>query len=80
MKKDIKIYAIKLFVKPKPSGEVQYMGKTFKGISLGINPAEAQEKAITKFLEFYQKNTEIKLYRTNITVKSCELFNHFTIN
>ncbi len=73
-----KLYAVQAFVKPKPTGNMVWSGKSFKGIVSEKSPAKAKEKVIC-YLADAIKSNKVDIQKEDITIKKCTLFNDFAI-
>jgi len=75
-------YAIRVIVQPKPDGITKYGAKSFKGVALAKNPAQAKELAINIVLDAFADHDGSSIVkpiitRDELTVKECKLYGDF---
>jgi len=75
-------YALRIIVKPKPDGITTYGAKSFKGVALAKNPAQAKELAIEIVLKAFADHDGSSIVkpiitRDDLTVKECKLYGDF---
>lgn len=77
-----KVFAIAVFVKPKPikdgASTTIYKGKTYKGIVFEVNKQKAIDLAIDALYSGFAENLD-HLEKSDLVVKSCELFDDFRL-
>lgn len=77
MEKKEKLFAVKAFIKPKPTNGQSWKGKSFKGIALGASNAEAKQKTIEYLATHIEAKTEIT--KDDISITECKLYSDFTV-
>lgn len=83
MSDNSKPYAIIAFVKPKATTDkdgvtTKYQGRSYKGITFAASPDDAKKKSTALIMGAF-KESEAKITREVITIKSCKLYNDFLI-
>jgi len=77
-KKEAKMYAVTLTVKPKPIiANVKYQRKTYRGCSLANSANDAKEKSIQMIIEGFSKQQSFVVTRDEIVIKECNLHEDF---